>query len=41
MTKTLLKTEGANQKDGTSKKAIKKCLDFIKILTLISLKNSL
>ena len=38
----LLKTEGATQKaaEGTSKKIAKKCQEFIKILILISLKNS-
>ena len=37
----LLKTEGVNQRDSTSEKTIKKCQEFIKILTLIWLKNSL
>ena len=39
----LLKTEGVNLRvaEGTSKKAIKKCQEFIKILILISLKSSL
>ena len=35
----LLKTEVVNPRDSTYKKAIKKCLKFIKILTLISLKT--
>ena len=39
----LLKTEGVNRREaeGTSKKIIKKCHEFIKILILISLKNIL
>ena len=39
----LRKTEGDNRREaeGTSKKMIKKCQEFIKILILISLKNSL
>ena len=39
----LLKTEGVNRRvaEGTSKKTIKKCQEFIKTLILISLKNSL
>ena len=37
----LLKTEGVNQRDSTSEKTIQKCQEFIKILTLIWLKNSL
>ena len=35
------KTEGVNQREGTSKKNYQKNQEFIKILTLISLKNSL
>ena len=37
----LLKTDGVDQREGTSKKNIKKCQELIKIVTLTSLKNSL
>ena len=36
----LLKTEGVNQRKGPSEKNVKKFMEFIKIFTLIWLKNS-